>query len=795
MKKLLLVTLFAILLIVQGIYAADIVYISQTSATSCDNYGPNDKAYCTQLENLGYELKYISETAVNAQSSIWTDIWNPSITPDPPKVIFLGDITESKAGSVEFCDLIDNTGKIIFSTGVNNFYNATFKGCVFREEYFDSVGTKNSCESGTLKVITGSYITGDLPVGENEDLDNILYVDGNKPGVLYVTKLGGHIRYQCTPNTITDIFTVLDLNDDAVYWGLDNPISYTEATWGVFDRTVQQILSPETLVNLNGTIITDSNTYKPAQYINITFIPNVTIENTPLVKLQRIGTTTTTSFNMIDNGQNWTKSIPIATNSANGTYSLIVTVSGFSGEVKKNIDIIPYKLAIATDDYSYSPGEDVKISIKITEAYNSDLKIEAEIDIENPGEEKTRIIDKEIPHTFVTNYTLSDTAAGGKYKIIIGLIDGDNRIINRNLEFVVKSSANLNATPSQWNTNTKTGKSVQTFTIGNKGNKTITSLSITSNGDCKITTNKNSLTNILSNKNANFTATSELTEEGECNGQIILKSTEIEYYIPVKIKYTPEAITDSLVLSPSSMSVYTIPGKTISKEFTIDNIADVNTRITGYSKSDSIKDIVSIKSVPSTVGADKSEDMNIEIDTADLTPETYSGTISISSDVGNDTSSISIIIIENIYDETDSYLDELTGLMPSIEALKKKDGYDGLITTYNNIESDFESAKEKYSEEDYETAYTLFEGAKRSLSDLKDDIEIVATEKKDYGGIIWGFAAIVIIGIVGILIWRYKDKIMEIINNMLGKKKYEEQQPEYYPPEEPQEGDYRTDYY
>jgi len=247
------------------------------------------------------------------------------------------------------------------------------------------------------------------------------------------------------------------------------------------------------------------------------------------------------------------------------------------------------------------------------------------------------------------------------------------------------------------------------------------------------------------------------------------------------------------------LSYTTIAGKIIPDTIDVENVANIDAIIFGYEIDDDLDGIVTVEDFPLAVPADDSREMEIEVSTHGLSEGLHSGVLTLKSSVGNDTVSISVNIVGDLSEDADDLLAQLEALWSRIEAVKNKEGYDGLITTYNNLVSDINQIKDDYDAGSYSTALSLKGQVESGISSLILDIEDVETFKKDYGGVIWTVAGIIVIGILGVVVWRYKDKIMEFINRFLGRRKEPQyKEPEYYPPEEyppEDEGDYRTDYY
>jgi len=178
--------------------------------------------------------------------------------------------------------------------------------------------------------------------------------------------------------------------------------------------------------------------------------------------------------------------------------------------------------------------------------------------------------------------------------------------------------------------------------------------------------------------------------------------------------------------------------------------------------------------------------MDIEINAANLQTISYTGTIGVNSSVGNLYITLNLQIIKNIGTEATALSTKLDSLKANITALEKK-GKDvsELNSKYNSTKTKITNAKTSYDSADYQNAQTYYQQASAGYDDLKDSIDTLENEKTNYSGIIWIVAIIIIIAIVSIAFYKYKDKIF----SMFKKQPKEEEEYTTAP------GDYRTEYY
>ncbi len=812
MKKILLAILLVMLLIVPGVYAKSITYISGTNCgvpeapCTCYAAGTSDRYFCEELETM-YTVRKLHEGDVRYD----TDNWDIGVEDD--NLIFLGNISSNmidpnNPDSTIFCNEInskiipmdDPSGfyRPVFSTGINNHVNAPAEeGCLFRLgiatfEPGSNVENVFPVDETKLFPITEHAITDDLPSSAE------LYT--NDSTVRLIDMNGGLVKINCQPDPVIPFgpYPVVDIgvkDDKAIFWGLDNPEWYDDITWTLFRRTVALSMGDQPYGEVSGTLATDKNNYKPREYINITFTPDngVTSAIVSYIKDPN-GKEILENGVMQNTGTIWNfSSYKIADNAINGTYTISVWVNAIGGakEFTKKINIIPYKIDVYTDSLSYSAGEDIEIHVDTKNAYSAGLNITANITLEDPNELGSGIHYGIIPRTFAKTYTSETDATGGVYIVKINLNDSDGREFSKELDFIIKTAGNITVSPKVWNKDiTAPGEVSQVFVINNTGISDVENMDIDSIGDLDITFNKNSISKIEVGKSVNFTAEADIQDEGNYTGKIKLSTVNVEYIIDVKIDYEAEPIQDALTVSPSSWSVVTVEGKTVTKEFEVENTATVYATDIDCTISDDLDDIVTVESCPTVIDVDDTAKLELKVDTTDLDEDEYSGTAKIESSVGDDTVSINLEVIGDIYEMATSKLTEITELEDQISELEKA-GKDvsSLNTLYDSIKSDLESAKSEFSDEDYAAAKDSYDSAIANIATLKSNIASLEAEQPDYSGIIWAVAIIIIIAIVGIVIWKYKDKIMDMISKQ-EKKPPEE---EYYPPE-PQE-EYRTEYY
>ncbi|MDD5416580.1 MAG: hypothetical protein PHU12_01240 [Candidatus Aenigmarchaeota archaeon] len=788
MKKL-LILLLLILVIVPGVYAGkNVTLVSQTP--NCFNQGCEcysaannnyDYLFCKELEK-SYGVKKINENEVVTQNAFWLDSYQKS------NLIFIGNVSDSiiTTPTSTFCTNIKNVlvsnQRQMFSTGKAN---QPAKGCIF--DGYVTAPSPNLCTATIFTKLNDGFPTSDLSVGEANVITAPLY--SNEITIRTKSQGSGWIGASCKEFSY-GIYPVVDtgLQDKAIFWGLDVPANYTSTTWSIFDKTLWYVMGDYSYGDIDATLKTDKTTYKPGEKINITLEQGTAnIDSATLVSLTYPDGTSIDNVPMDPIA--WNLTYAIEKSAPNGTYTIKVkaTAPPAIKEFTKKIDVIPYTISATLNKASYVAGENVDIGIVLGSVYDSSLNATAKIEVTNPAGTKTTIYNEKITYTFNKTYATSSSSIGGVYLVRITLTDTDSRIFVKDLSFTVKNVGNIIVSPAQWSKQVSSdGNVTQLFTIKNNGTDDLAAITITPSSG--ITLSKTSIASLNATKTENFTATFYVDSVGNKTGSITLDSETYNYVIDVNLEYVFNPVEDSLVISPESASIVTIPNVAVEKEFELENIAVYGASNFVYTISDSIKNIASITTKPTQINSEGTAAMKVKIDAPEI--KTYYGTITVNSSVGSYEINLNIEVIGDISTEADDLLKTIVSLNENITALQKK-GKDvsGLQDLSDSAKEKLESTKEAYESGNYQTAKTYFDQAGSSIDDLKSQIEEIRSQKPNYSGIIWTVAFIIIIAIVGIVAYKYKDKIKELINKLT--KKEPEQKEEYTF----SKGDYRTEYY
>jgi len=242
MKRLML--LMALLLVVQIGEAKTILYVANASTdSSCNALQTSDSLYCNRLLSLGYNIKVINELHVKDNTTTWNEY------ADASDMIFLGNSHLSMANKTKFqsifCGNVSAKNKQLFLTYVNTWsFNKTIEGCAFYPsiDLVKANFSDNKCSAKAFKVANAGFITEGLNVD-----DNITIYPSPKIAKYYDISYGGWFTAECVPMGSTiDFYPILFVNDKGVFWGLDEPSSFSSLAWDIFDRTILYFLNDTT---------------------------------------------------------------------------------------------------------------------------------------------------------------------------------------------------------------------------------------------------------------------------------------------------------------------------------------------------------------------------------------------------------------------------------------------------------------------------------------------------------------------------------------------------------------------
>jgi hypothetical protein len=234
MKKLIL--LIVILLCIHLAEAKTILYVTNSSTdTPCSSLQKTDLLYCNRLLNLGYNVKVLDELHVKEDSDTWSKYANDS------DMIFLGSDSQNMVDKTKFqnafCGNLSIENKPLFFTSVNTWISKpNIEGCAFHPS-INLVSfnfSDNKCSTKTFKIAKTGFITE----GFNNEENITIYPSANNVKI-YNISTEGWITAECVPiGGSIEFYPLIFTNNKGVFWGLDDPSSFSNATWDIFDRTV-----------------------------------------------------------------------------------------------------------------------------------------------------------------------------------------------------------------------------------------------------------------------------------------------------------------------------------------------------------------------------------------------------------------------------------------------------------------------------------------------------------------------------------------------------------------------------
>ena len=408
--------------------------------------------------------------------------------------------------------------------------------------------------------------------------------------------------------------------------------------------------------------------------------------------------------------------------------------------------------------------------------------------------------------TLTKKYEIPSNASSGRYDVDI-FVNDSYREYSTSLSFLV-GGEELIVSPLEWIVSTdQSGTETKEFTITNGGLETLNNINITEGGELEpyIALTKNNISSLEPDDSETFTAYLNVSLSGNHTGNITVESDDATAVITIELNYTAGAQPQSqLTITPNFISEVTVPGKLFDKNLTLKNKDNVTAINIVEEVIGTAADVLTIVSKPSTLIAQGTGDMVTRIDTTGVSTGTYSGSIKINSSVGSASATVNIEVIGNLVTESDLLLIELESYQQNITDLRNRGKNTTEVETiYSEIEVLISDAKISYQAEEYETAKQKYDSASSKLNTLKSKINTLETEQEppaDYSLIIWVFAIVIIVGIVGITFLKYRDKLKDLINKILKKKPKEkpkeekkEEEEYYYPTGEEEE--YRTEYY
>ncbi len=504
------------------------------------------------------------------------------------------------------------------------------------------------------------------------------------------------------------------------------------------------------------------------------------------------------SGNLACNGSNCNTTITNISDMGNPILEINVS-NQTAGKVGGNYKTInksnTLALTLLTDATQYKPLDTIKIDL-ITSASLDNASftvIRPDGTLETPAP---------IPMSFVNsthwakNYTLAQVAATGTYTINLTANVGS-----------ISNSVNKSVNVTPWNLfadlNRYSFNPTETFNLTIKilnaysNNLNFSTIVTLTNPNNVATTIYQNFTNGSNIQNVLYTLPSNYLN-GLSSLRIFVNDSDgrnASQNLSFIVNFSAY-ITPSLFINSSSLSEITIVDKIFQRTFSLQNIANVNATNISVNVASSLIGIISVSSSPTFIAPNSNATLVLNIRTQNLSPQVYSGYIYIYSSNGNATISASVEIIGNISQEAEQKLSEVTAFEQQLAELKTKGtNVTELENTLNTVRILLDEATQAFNSEDYSTAKSKIQSASANIDNVRIQISAFsAPPSADNGLLIWISAFIIIIAILAVVIFKFRNKVKSLINRLLRRKKIvEEEQVEevYYQPE----SEYRTEYY
>ena len=756
-----LIILLAVLIAVPTMAAAKTaVYVTSKSCAGldCSCLPAEDALFCDRLKKLGYDVVIDTEGDVKDKSTIWQA---DSAKAD---LIFLGDVsqamTDKTKGQPAFCNNVKNSGKKVFATFGNAYKNRTLEGCAFALGLVNYPSDDNICKVDSLWVTETGYITRGFALNDIKGV----YTAAQDVKINYGTS---GASAHCDPSAAdvpTGLYSAVAVKGGGTFWGLDKPSKFTDTGWLLFERAVL-LTTGDNVWNVTFFTIPEKATaYKPFMiFAKVRSLAVPITEGSVNASLNLVPLGGLSYSNATGYWENRALTTP-----AGGE----LTVSAEDGSSTKTMTAGDLDARIISG--SYTPGAVYTVRAQPLllgfpavadmryRIWDSSLTARGEGDMKRSGSEYTANITLAGPGELIVEVTAQNVSlTGGAFKII------------RPQNVTVPG---FSVEPSEWVvTATKPGTDSFLFTI--TAGTDITGLSAEKSGELadRMTLSTTGLPQILqAGKTASFLAGLDWTglSEGPRTGEIFVNSDQFSTTIPVRFIYVAVA-GDWLEAEPKVIKVSAPAGGTSAYTIKLVNTASYPTTGIKVEASGDLRGAVTFAKEPYHVEASGKKDAELLFDARGKTEGTYSGTITVTSSLGQDEITADLEVTPDIANLLDALDDGWQA-----ELLRLSEGGAQLSPTASqlsqNINTTLSDARAALAKNDYTTANTLYQRAAASLDDLK---------KEQKQGVSWVVILLVLAatGVLGYVGWQHFKK----------KKKEEKKKPELPKAEE----QYRTEYY
>jgi hypothetical protein len=581
---------------------------------------------------------------------------------------------------------------------------------------------------------------------------------------------------------------------------------------------------------LTGNLNTDKAIYRPEEIVNLSlttpFPPNVTAANMTIIDSE--GTATPLGSMTRVNSTLWTMSYNLPPGSLNGTHIFNASFTdGLRNSWASNaVDVKAYDVYFSKNKAVYASGESVAMTIQIINPYTTAINFSIAAAVSDPSNETIEVGNGTIVSSGSWNnsWQIPVTADGGLYTLKVQITDSVNpsRITTLSDTFSVNTTAYLSVTPISWSLNVTTpNRYTQTFVLNNSGGSDLDNVTITPSAavvpflDLSPSTiaslPRGNVTNVTVGWNASVPVTHTGTLVIAAAGHPALVS------VPLTLSMISGGIARQnwLSVDPSAIVNTTVAGNTWDQTFTVSNAGTVPLTDIGVFVSDTLTGIVTEKESPTSVPAGGSATLVLSMSTIGASPGTIAGTVNVNSSAGEATITVNVKVVGDLSAEADTLAAELGLLYANASTLagggKNITAVKALIDRTSDILTE---AKTAWTSNDYETADEKISEARMNIGNIGTQLQALSKQPaspQTSSGIIWTVAAVVIIAIIGVTVFKFKNQLKELLDRLLKRKPkappaqpqypqeeygQEEAPPEEAPPEEEGgESRYRTEWY
>jgi len=770
-----------------------------TAADCLQDLGSEDYYFVKQLLDRGYEVDMVlDESVANANSYSWYSTFKNH------DMVFLGtssqgfiDITNPRYE--KFCGLLNETINTthnvpMFATFAHVYKNGNSVGCIFTDYMTNENGkliryddNDNRCDPYWVLMNPDHDITDFLSSGPTfytTDTQVIIHslknAGGNQVGLIGV---------KCDPpGTVYDStlegYPILNIKRNVAIWGMDTPSYFTDDAWKVFDKTIYELVGEYGNVQVDAELTVNGTVFRPGEALEINLTSDYSLTK-PIIEItDPKGTVRIIDTAIVKDHDTWTVGYTLGKGFLGGSYEIKAkTDAGIEPfEFSKNIIVFTYNTRASLNKTIYIPNENAVVMMAITDLNDDELDFSAEISMISPNGTKSLVYDNEID---LTQNILIPLASNypGRYKVSTNISDNYGRYNFSEHTFFLKNTALFDIDPHELDlTINEPGKYTETFTITSNLNYNITNIELAYRQEnISGTLSKTNIPLLLSLGTTTFNLELDIPSvEGYYEGEIVIESDVADIVVPIKINYTDEEITNGIGVNPGYITIVTLGDEIVEEEFKLENIISRNANNISVAMSSNLKDIITLESIPSSLSKSSEVIVSLEADTNNLSIGTYSGSVNFKSSIGEDTLEVDVIVIGDLSSEASVFIAQLNSMDLKPEL---KDKRDEIIELLNEVKSE-------YGSENYKESYQKLAQAKSDISDLESSNVEVITPDEDGGSVIWMFAIIIILAIIGIAAYKYKDEIKEI----LGQKPKEEESYNYPQYDEDKDG-YRSGYY